>query len=48
MAKEKLSPFTKKRFEQLKAAYEAHGYKVVSKWRRGLKRIRLADIVLSK
>jgi hypothetical protein len=44
--KEELRAFTRREFDEVKARYEAAGYKVVSKWRRGIKRIRLADIVL--
>ena len=43
---EKLRSFTRKEFERLKASYESVGYKVPTKWRKGLKSIRLGDIVL--
>jgi hypothetical protein len=39
--------FTREEYDRLKAAYEAAGYTVVSKYRRGLKSIRLGDVVLS-
>ena len=45
--KEELTPFTRERFDELKALYEGHGYKVLSKWRPGIKRLRLDDIVLT-
>lgn len=46
--KENLRAFSKLAFESYKAAYEAAGYKVISRWRKGLKHIRLADIVLGE
>lgn len=44
--KETLEPFTRERFDELKARYEAAGYKVITRWRSGVKSIRLGDIVL--
>ena len=40
--------FSREQFDRIKAAAEDHGYTVVSKWRPGLKNIRLGDIVLSE
>lgn len=39
--------YTREQFDRIKAAAESYGYTVVSKWRPGLKNIRLGDIVLS-
>lgn len=44
--KEDLAPFSKQRFERIKARAEAKGYKVITTWQPGLKHIRLAPIVL--
>ncbi len=44
---EDLLPFTKERYEEAKARLEAQGYTVVTRWRPGLLRIRLGDIVLT-
>lgn len=44
---EDLLPFTRERFEALKARLEAKGYTVVSQWRPNLTHIRLGDIVLT-
>jgi hypothetical protein len=41
-------PFTRERFEKLKAAAERNGFTVVTRWRPGLKRIRLSEIVLGE
>jgi len=38
---------SKDRFETLKKAYEGKGYRVITRWRKGLKAIRLADIRLT-
>lgn len=46
--KEELTPFSRERFDYLKELYEAHGYKVLSKWRPGIKHIRLDAIVLGE
>ena len=40
--------FSREEFDRIKAAAEEHGYTVVSKWRPGLKNIRLGDVVLSE
>lgn len=48
MKKENLRPFTKKRFIILKNRCEEAGYKVVTKYRKGIKSIRLGDIILSE
>lgn len=42
-----LRPWTKEDFEHIKRIYEAAGYTVLTRWRPGLKHIRLEDIVLS-
>ncbi len=42
-----LRPWTKEDFEHVKRIYEAAGYTVQSRWRPGLKHIRLNDVVLS-
>lgn len=44
---EDLRPFTKEKYEALKARAEAAGFTVVTKWRPGLKHIQLGDIVLT-
>ena len=44
--REKLGVITKKNYDAIKKRYEAKGYKVITKWRKGLKSIRLDDIVL--
>ena len=46
----KVSPFpqTREEFDHLKARYEARGFSVLTTWRKGLKNIRLGDIVLSE
>lgn len=41
-------PYTKEEFEALKERLESKGYTVISKWRKGLKHVKLGDIVLSK
>lgn len=45
-----MSPFpqTREEFDHLKARYEARGFSVLTTWRKGLKNIRLGDIVLSE
>lgn len=43
-----LDPWTKEGFEQVKADLERRGFVVITKWRRGLKHIKLGDIVLSE
>lgn len=48
MATEKLTPFTKERFEALKKAYEDAGYKILNKWRKGTTVLKLGDIILSQ
>jgi hypothetical protein len=40
-------PETKDEFEVYKTNLEAKGFTVITKWRTGLKSIRLGDIVLS-
>jgi len=40
--------YSREQFDRIKAAAEGYGYTVVSKWRPGLKTIRLGDIVLSE
>jgi hypothetical protein len=46
--KEQLKAFSKLEFENTKALYESAGYKVITRWRKGCKSIRLADIVLAE
>lgn len=46
--KENLSPISKTRFEQIKAAAEGAGYTVTNKWRNGVKSVKLAPIVISE
>ena len=41
-------PFTKVRFNELKKRLEEKGFKVKTKYRKGLKTINLEPIVLSK
>lgn len=41
-------PETKEEFEAYKKALEAKGFTVVSKWRKGLKNIKLGEIVLAE
>ncbi len=38
--------FSKRQFDVIKQRAERRGYKVVTKWRKGIKRITLAPIVL--
>lgn len=45
--KERLRPFTRKRYETIKANAEALGYTVQTKFRKGIKSIKLSPIVLS-
>ena len=40
--------YSREQFDRIKAAAESYGYTVVSRWRPGLKTIRLGDIVLSE
>lgn len=40
--------YTKEEFERMKAKLEAKGFTVISKWRKGLKTIKLGDTVLSE
>lgn len=40
--------YTREEFDRIKAAAEERGYTVVSRWRPGLRNIRLGDIVLSE
>ncbi len=40
--------YSREEFDRIKAAAEERGYTVVSRWRPGLKTIRLGDIVLSE
>lgn len=40
--------FTKERYDQIKAHVETMGYTVVTKWRKGLKKIGLGEIVLEE
>ena len=40
-------PQTREEYDQMKARLEAGGFTVITKWRKGLKQIRLGDIVLS-
>ena len=40
-------PQTREEYDQMKARLEALGFTVITKWRKGLKQIRLGDIVLS-
>lgn len=46
--KAQLAPFTKERYEEIKARAEASGRQIVTRWRPGLKSIRFADIVLGE
>lgn len=48
MSREKLEPMSKERFDELKTALEAKGYKVKNRWRKGTTSLHLEDIVLSK
>ena len=41
-------PQTREEFDACKAGLEARGFSVITRWRRGLKTIRLGDIVLSE
>ena len=40
--------YSREQFDRIKAAAEERGYTVVSKWRPGIKTIRLGEIVLSE
>jgi hypothetical protein len=40
-------PQTREQFDAYKAELEARGFTVLTRWRRGLKTIRLGDVVLS-
>jgi hypothetical protein len=44
--KEELQPFTREQFNEYRARAEAGGYKVITRWRPGIKGIRLGGIVL--
>lgn len=41
-------PYTKEQYDELKASLEAKGFTVVTKYRKGLKHIKLGDLVLSE
>lgn len=41
-------PQTREEYEQMKTRLESGGFTVITKWRKGLKQIRLGDIVLSE
>lgn len=40
-------PETREEYDAYRAELEARGFTVLTRWRKGLKRIRLGDIVLS-
>ncbi len=46
--KEKTKSFTKTKFNQLKEDIEKAGFKVITNYRKGLKKINLAAIVLEE
>jgi len=46
MSREKLKPWICRRFDKIKATFEHAGYVVVSRWKPGLRHIRLGDVVL--
>lgn len=40
-------PYTKEQYEKFKKRLEDNGFRVITKWRKGLKHIELGEIVLS-
>lgn len=41
-------PFTKEQYNKMKLSAESLGFRVATKWRKGLKHMKLGEIVLSE
>ena len=46
--KEVVEPFTKERYDEIKKRADEAGVEILTKWRKGLKNIKIAPIILSE